>query len=176
MQDGCGHELEYLRVLTQKYGNYLKQYFGFTLKDMAAKIGINPKLLLMVIHDQRNMPEKHVQRFIEVFKEMDIENRTKDFKPSKFQLEMRELWRKIRLDKRGISAIILITMANTIFLNPPKVTCLQYIRCEYAKLTQKTYNVLYKATTKNVVAFFIFLKRNVYFLHINRISDTVFYL
>ena len=45
------------------------------------------------------MPKKYEQKFLEVFQTMNIESRTKDFKPSESQVAIRTLRDKIRLDK-----------------------------------------------------------------------------
>ncbi len=111
-------ELEHLRKLTQEHGRYLRQYFSFTLKEMSAKIGISDPMFLMIIHGQKKMPVKYLQRFIEVFKEMRIEERTKDFKPTEGQLLNRSLREKIRLHKMEI-----------LFYIATMVMCREYILC-----------------------------------------------
>lgn len=112
---GIQRELTYLKDLTAKHGRYLRQYFGFSLKEIALKTGLSPKMFLMVLHGQKKMPEKYQQRFIEVFQELDIENCTKDFKLTRMQSLNRELNKKL-LDKRLVFVIILsmVTFAEYI--------------------------------------------------------------
>jgi predicted DNA-binding protein YlxM (UPF0122 family) len=102
------HELGYLEELTKAHGRYLKQYFGFSLKEIALRVGLSPKMFLMILHKQKKMPEKYQQKFIEVFRGMDIENRTKDFKPTESQKARRAFWMKINLDKLRNFVILLI--------------------------------------------------------------------
>lgn len=104
-------ELDYLRKLNREHSHYLKRYFGFTLKEIAQKIGLSNPMFIMILHRQKKMPEKYQQRFIEVFKEMDIENRTKDFKPTESQLSIRSLNAKIRLDKLAV-LLYIVFMVN----------------------------------------------------------------
>lgn len=100
-------EMNYLRGLVKKHGRYLRQYFGFTLTEMAAKIGLGRTMLLMIIHGQKKMPAKYEQRFIEVFKELKIEEKSKDFKESEDQLWMRAQYKKIKLDNLAVFVTIL---------------------------------------------------------------------
>ena len=95
-------ELDYLKELNRKYSRYLKQYFGFNLKEISLKAGINPTLFIMILKGQRPMPPKHIEQFIRVFREMDIEAKTINFQETNLQKIGRSLRKKIILDKNRV--------------------------------------------------------------------------
>jgi transcriptional regulator with XRE-family HTH domain len=114
----CKRELEYLRNLHRQYNHYFKKYFGFSEKDIADFMGISKARFSYILSEKVKMDYGLEQRFLEAFKHFDIEAKTKDFRESEGQRSIRTLWRKIRLDKRLILWIIIITMLNTAFFNP----------------------------------------------------------
>jgi len=90
-------ELEYLKALCQKYGSqYLHKYFGFSLAEIAQKTGVKPNLMSMIIKGQRKLQPKAAAKFALVFKEMRIEERTKDFKEPPAQLLIKQIVRNLK--------------------------------------------------------------------------------
>lgn len=122
-------ELTYLKTLNQKYPRRLKQYFGFSLKEIALFIGINYTLFIRCINGQRRLPAKHQAALQAAFERFKVVDKTKDFKESPTQLWWREWRKKILLDKQRISVIVLFTMAHlTTFYFPAKVNFCLYIK------------------------------------------------
>lgn len=88
-------ELEYLRQLTQKYGSrYIKSYFGFTMSDFAKRMGIANNTFSQILKGVRKMQEKYEQAFLLAFKELQVEEKSKDFKETQNQVQMKELYQK----------------------------------------------------------------------------------
>ena len=88
-------ELDYLRELTRKYGSrYIKSYFGFTMRDFAKRIGIADNTFSQILKGTRKMQLKYEQLFLQAFKELQVEEKTKSFKESLSQLQMKELYQK----------------------------------------------------------------------------------
>lgn len=124
-------ELEYLKEVCRKYdGHYLNKYFGFTLKEIASKVGMHRTLLLNVIRERDVMPKKWRVRFVEVFNEMKIRERTENYHETSSQLWKKEWNRMIKnsLTIMVIGVIITTMKINTSsFLNTGKLTCREYI-------------------------------------------------
>lgn len=88
-------ELEYLRQLIQKYGSrYINSYFGFTMKDFAKRMGIADNTFSQILKGARKMQPEYEQLFLQAFKELKVEEKTKDFKETPSQILMKELYRK----------------------------------------------------------------------------------
>lgn len=88
-------ELEYLRQLTQKYGNrYMKSYFGFTMRDFARRMGIADNTFSQILKGVRKMQEKYKQTFLQAFKDLQVEEKSKGFKENPNQVQMKELYKK----------------------------------------------------------------------------------
>lgn len=88
-------ELGYLRHLTQKYGShYIKSYFGFSMRDFAKRMGIADNTFSQILKGARKIQPKYEQAFLDIFKELRVEEKTGDFKESSSQLQMRELYQK----------------------------------------------------------------------------------
>lgn len=93
-------ELAYLNELCSKYGtHYLKKYFGFTLRDIAEKMHIAEQHLSLM--RKKGLSKKYKDKFIDVFKEMDIEGRTRGFKESNSDLKNKEVWQKVKRLENG---------------------------------------------------------------------------
>lgn len=155
-------ELTYLKDLTAKYGShYLGKYFGFTLKDFALKMGITKFNLSMILSGRRNLAKKHEADFIRVFEELQIENKTKDFKESTAQLSMKEAYQKTKFLTTFIVCVIIFTM---------NVNFLEYICCsvENSRRIVKPFN---RAFDFLLNAFFVFstLSKNIF-----RLKPTLF--
>jgi len=89
-------ELEYLRQLTREYGShYIKSYFGFTMRDFAKRIGVADNTFSQILKGTRKMQPKYEQVFLQVFKELQVEEKTKSFKESSSQLQIKEFYKKI---------------------------------------------------------------------------------
>ena len=144
MSDRCQPELDYLRGLKAKYGShYLIKYFSFSLREMADKLGINRGDFTSILNG-RNMPQKHQDKFIALFKEMQIEEKTKDFKESAIQLSIKELYQKTKnlLTILMFLSIILSMRDNTLFLKPTEKSFLEYIVEEWGNLAHSLRNTL----------------------------------
>lgn len=88
-------ELEYLRQLTQKYGSrYIKSYFGFTMGDFARRMGIADNTFSQILKGVRKMQEKYEQEFLRAFKDLQVEEKSKGFKETPSQVQMKELYQK----------------------------------------------------------------------------------
>jgi len=88
-------ELEYLRQLTQKYGSrYIKSYFGFTMRDFARRMGIADNTFSQIVKGVRKMQPKYEGLFSQAFKELRVEEKSKGFKESSTQLQMKEFYQK----------------------------------------------------------------------------------
>lgn len=88
-------ELEYLRQLTQKYGShYIKSYFGFSMRDFASRMGIAENTFSQILKGRRKMQSEYEQAFSQAFKELQVEEKTKGFKESPSQLQMKDLYQK----------------------------------------------------------------------------------
>lgn len=147
-------ELEYLQELKRKFGSdYIQKYFGFTFGEIGQKIGLKKANFSMILTGRQNLPKKHEQRFIEVFNEMKIIEKTKDFKESESQLLTKYYNRKLRNILTGFIFLLYFS-----FMNLALYTKL--------KLDGKTNNfpLIIKAFNKKLSAFFVFLNSNLYFL------------
>lgn len=90
-------ELEYLKELCHKYGSqYLHKYFGFTLAEIARKIGVKPGLFSMIITGRRNLPAESAVKLVELFKEMQIEEKTINFTETSAQILTRKIVRELK--------------------------------------------------------------------------------
>jgi len=90
-------ELEYLRQLCQKYGShYIRKYFGFSLKNIADKIGIPKERFSKILANKAKMNTVCQERFEVLFKEMEIEKKTKDFKETGSQLGWKKIWKSVK--------------------------------------------------------------------------------
>ena len=163
------YELNYFKELYKKYGaHYFKGYFGFTTTEIARKVGINITVFSDVLRGRVPMPEKHKERFIEVFKEMKIEEKTKNFAPDQGQITTRKLTKNL-LDMTKICCIITITMmnatanltakSNSIFFNDLNTKWREYI------FSRRENDLNFSRATKRLlqffaVAVFIFLSFN----------------
>lgn len=93
-------KLEYLRGVHSKYSYYLKQYFGFTVKEMADYIGISSQFLIMIIKGKRKMRDEYAQKFLEAFDHFDIRNKTQNFEETPEQKSIRNLLQKVKSAER----------------------------------------------------------------------------
>jgi len=89
-------ELDYLIELNKKYNRYLYKYFKFRLRDIAERLGIPEARFSKIVKGKVGLPEDLKEKFVEVFKELDIEGRTKDFKESDEQKWRRSYWNSKR--------------------------------------------------------------------------------
>lgn len=89
-------ELDYLRELNKKYPRYVAKYFGFSLQEIAQKIGMSPQHFYLVLSGKKSLPKKREELFAKVFQQMNIYARTKDFKESSDQIWNRSLRERIR--------------------------------------------------------------------------------
>ncbi|MDD5477038.1 MAG: hypothetical protein PHG87_02355 [Candidatus Omnitrophica bacterium] len=88
-------ELEYLKQLTQKYGSrYIKSYFGFTMRDFARRMGIADNTFSQILKGVRKMQEKYEQAFLQAFKDLQVEEKSKGFKETPNQVQMKQLYQK----------------------------------------------------------------------------------
>jgi transcriptional regulator with XRE-family HTH domain len=88
-------ELGYLRQLTQKYGSrYIKSYFGFTMRDFARRMGVADNTFSQILKGVRKMQEKYEQAFLRAFKDLQVEEKSKGFKETPDQVQMKELYQK----------------------------------------------------------------------------------
>ena len=88
-------ELGYLRQLTQKYGShYMKSYFGFTMRDFSRRMGIADNTFSQILKGVRKMQEKYEQAFLRAFKDLQVEEKSKGFKETPSQVQMKELYQK----------------------------------------------------------------------------------
>jgi hypothetical protein len=112
-------ELSYLNELRAKYGSwYIKKYFGFSLIQIAREIGLKPNFFTAILKGQCKMPEKYHQKFIEVFNQMKIIEKTKDFKESPEQLENKRLWQGVKFSlTKSLFFYILITMKSLYYIS-----------------------------------------------------------
>jgi transcriptional regulator with XRE-family HTH domain len=95
-------ELEYLKQLTQKYGShYIKSYFGFSMRDFAKRMGIADNTFSQILKGTRKMQPKYAQAFLGAFKELQVEEKTKGFKESPSQLQMKQLYQKRNILSRA---------------------------------------------------------------------------
>lgn len=85
-------ELDYLVELNKKYPRYLYKYFGFRLGDIARGLGMTNARFSTILTGKRPLPKDSEQRFLEIFTELGIEAKTKDFKESDEQKWMRGYW------------------------------------------------------------------------------------
>lgn len=155
---GNVRELEYLRQLHIKYAHYFKQYFGFSEKEIADYMGIRKSKLSNLIADRIKLSLELEYKLREAFEHFDIVNKTKDFKETEDQKSTRALWQKLKLDNRVFSAIIILTMANAIFLKPINRNFLQYI-CYLSVGNKKIVN-FFKAKLEFYLSFaFSFFKQ-----------------
>lgn len=92
-------ELAYLRELHQRYHHYFKQYFGFSLQDIARYMGISKPALTLILQGKRGLLPKRKEKFLEAYRMLDIENKTKDFQETGYQKTNREFNKKIRLTR-----------------------------------------------------------------------------
>lgn len=135
-------ELTYLNGLSAKYGRYFKQYFGFSLREIANKIGIEEHHFCMCVKGRRALPEKYHAKFAQVFAEMRIRERTENFTPSVSQLETRALRKKIldtenrvvyhntTMQSKNLNRILASGTAH-LFHSYHSVTSREYIRGQF---------------------------------------------
>lgn len=77
-------EFDFLKSLCFTYGShFIHKYFGFSLKNIAEKMGITQTNFSKIL--KQGLPRKHRERFSDIFKELQIEERSKNFKPDFWQ-------------------------------------------------------------------------------------------
>jgi len=119
------NELEYLRGLVAKFdAHYFNKYFGFTLKDIALRSGLQRQDLSKILKGKCRLPVKHMEAFIQAFKDLNIEEKSKDFKETEGQTWQRAHWAKMR---NNLTTILLC--ANILSMN---TYCREYILCRRA--------------------------------------------
>lgn len=94
-------ELDYLKELNKKYSRYLQKYFGFSIRIIAQKLGIKEERLCKIVKGIAQLPKDLEQKFIEIFNELGIEAKTKDFNESDEQKWMRGYWNARRGGQSG---------------------------------------------------------------------------
>lgn len=108
-------ELEYLRELAKRYNaHYFKSYFGFTMKQFADRLGIKKNSFSEILSGKHKLKEKYREPFIQAFKELQVEEKTKDFKESPQQLSMRALLKSM---KKSLTILILCCIFNSMETN-----------------------------------------------------------
>lgn len=175
--DDTIRELEYLKEICRKYdGHYLNKYFGFTLKEIAENVGMHRTLLLNVIRERDVMPKKWKVRFVEVFNEMKIRERTENYRETSSQLWKKEMNRKMEnlLTVLVIGIIITTMKINTSsFLNAEKLTCRQYITECRGDLARFSDGITYGGFAFFARLPYFFCTSIAHFFNINRMGNSM---
>lgn len=116
-------ELTYLKELVKKYdAHYFKGYFGFTLKDIADRMGMSNAYFTLILQGKRSLTEKRQAEFLQAFRDLRVKEKTQDFKESWLQLKTKELYRKTKL------LTILLVCANIFTMNDNYAQYINYRR------------------------------------------------
>ena len=89
-------KLDYLKDLHNKYGRYVKSYFGFTYTDIANFMGIHKTSLSHIIKGKQNLTDDRELAFNKAFEKFDIYNKSKVFKENEGQKHTRDVYRSMR--------------------------------------------------------------------------------
>ena len=118
-------------------------------------VGINYTLFTKAVIGTQELPVKWRIRFIEVFREMDIEKKTADFKESNNQLWLKSHWRGL---KNTLTMLVFSLIMSTMkinsasFLNTSNINCREYLVTNRVNSALKPHNAQAEVVSYSLMA------------------------